>query len=107
MIYELRIYKIAAGKAKELHDRFINSTFDLFKRHGIKVCDFWVNLEGDKIYYICEFENTQKKDESWGKFRNDKDWIDVKSESEINGPLTENIQSITLKRADYFKPDCK
>jgi len=107
MIYELRIYTIAPGKAEKLHERFKNITFDLFKKHGINVCDFWTNLEGDMIYYVCSFENSQMREDKWNKFKNDDNWIKAKKESEINGSLTDKVESILLKRADYFNINLK
>lgn len=107
MIYELRIYTIAQGKEKALNDRFKNVTLDLFKKYGVNVCDFWTDLKGEKLYYICSFENEQKREEIWNSFKADKDWIKAKSDSEVNGSLTEKVESILLKRVDYIKPEWK
>ncbi|MEL7569834.1 MAG: NIPSNAP family protein [Eubacteriaceae bacterium] len=107
MIYELRIYTMAQGKEQALNDRFKNHTLDLFKKYGVNVCDFWTDLQGGKIYYICSFDDEQKREEIWNNFKADKDWIKAKSDSEVNGSLTDKVESILLKRVDYIKPDWK
>ena len=107
MIYELRVYTIAQGKEQALHDRFKKHTFDLFKKHGVHVCDFWTELESGKIYYICAFDSKEQREAIWNKFKNDEDWKIVKSKSEVNGTLAEKVESILLQRVDYIKPDWK
>jgi L-rhamnose mutarotase len=105
MIFELRIYHIAKGKEKELHKRFKDETFALFEKHGIHVCDFWEDISGEKLYYICDFENEQKREELWSGFKCDDEWIKVKSQSEINGSLVDKVESILLNRVDYVRSD--
>ncbi len=105
MIFELRIYHIAKGKAEQLHKRFKDDTFELFEKHQIQVCDFWQDVTGKSIYYICVFDNEKQRQELWGNFKNDEKWIEVKSKSEKDGPLVDSIESIILNRADYIKPN--
>ncbi len=105
MIFELRIYHVAKGKAENLHKRFKDNTFKLFEKHQIHVCDFWQDTAGERIYYICAFENEQKRQELWKNFKSDEQWIKVKSESEKDGSLVDSVESIVLTRVNYIKPN--
>ena len=46
MLYELRVYHMHPGRLPAIHKRFSEVTLDLFKDHGIHVCDFYTDAEG-------------------------------------------------------------
>ena len=102
MVYELRIYHIYPGKMEEIHRRFREVTIDLFGKHGIKVVDFWEDLEGnDKIYYLVEHPDLEARNRNFDAFAKDPEWIEAKRQSESNGPIVEKIEKYMLGRVPY------
>lgn len=103
MIYELRIYYMHPGKMDGINARFGDHTLKLFKNHGIKVVDFWLNAEDREVlYYVCEFESTAAKDAAWASFGQDPEWRRVYAESHADGPIVDHIESHIMARAPYF-----
>jgi len=92
-VYELRTYHAAPGKLDELLARFRNHTITLFSRHGMGQFGYWVPTEkkdgaGETLVYLLIHKNRDAWIESFKQFRADPEWIKVKAESEVNGPLT-------------------
>lgn len=104
MVYEMRIYHIAAGKRKELENRFQNVTFSLLEKHGIEVCDYWLGEEGKTLCYICRFSDSAMRNGQWEAFKTDPEWIAAKAKSEEKGALVDKIESYLVVRPDYIRP---
>ena len=107
MLYELRIYYMNPGRLNAIHKRFSEVTLALFKKHGIKVCDFFVNADGaETIYYICEFADRQQRDAAFSAFGADPDWKAAFARShEDGGPIVDHVESIFMNRVPYITPD--
>lgn len=102
MIYELRIYHIHPGKMEDINNRFKNITIELFKKHGMKIVDYWEDAEGNnKIYYIVEHKDRESRDRSFQSFVNDQEWIDAKAQSELNGPIVERVENYFMNRVPF------
>lgn len=103
--FELRTYYAAPGKFEALQSRFRDHTMKLFAKHGIKVVGFWTPSEGpgkDKmLVYVCEYANKEARTAAWKAFRGDPDWVKAKSESEVNGTLTEKVEETFMSSTDY------
>ena len=105
MLYELRIYHMNPGKQPDIHKRFSEVTFDLFKRHGIHVCDFWQDAAGEeKIYYIVSFKDQREKEAKWAAFTADPEWQAKKAASHANGPIVAKVESYMMERVPYVTP---
>jgi glutathione synthase/RimK-type ligase-like ATP-grasp enzyme len=103
MIYELRIYTLLPQRLDAINDRFSTYTLNIFQRLDMKVVDFWESLEDQpKLYYTMEFASMEDRNVKWKQFTQDPEWIDVRSRSEVSGPIVEKVESIFLKRSDYF-----
>lgn len=104
MIYELRIYTMHPGKMQAIHDRFSKATLGIFEKHGMRVTDFWedTNEDNNRIYYMMEFPDMETRNSSFKKFQNDPEWQQVKADSEKDGPIVANLESVFLKRVPYF-----
>ncbi len=107
MLYELRIYHMYPGRLPAIHKRFSSVTLDLFKKHGIKVCDFFTNAgDEETIYYICEFADRQQRDRAFDAFRADPAWQAAFDASHADGgPIVERVESIFMQRVPYVQPD--
>lgn len=105
MLYELRIYTMYEGKMEAIQQRFSQHTLTIFERLGIKVTDFWIDQTGlSKLYYVLAYKDMDERQQLWGTFRQDPEWIEVKRKSEEDGPIVENIQEIFMTRASFFTP---
>jgi hypothetical protein len=105
MIYELRTYWAAPGKAEALHARFRNVTLALFARHQMQVVGFWtpsgdVEAHGD-IVYLLAFPSQEHAEIAWTAFRADSDWQAGKAASEVGGTLVTRLTSVFLQPTDY------
>src|SRR5262245_46455717 len=104
MIYELRIYDAMPGKLAALNARFTNATLGLFQKHGIKTVGFWTTYIGpntNTLTYILAWENLAERQQRWDAFASDPEWLTARAESERDGPLTAQVQSIIMKPTDY------
>jgi hypothetical protein len=105
LIYELRQYVPAAGKAEALGQRFRDSTLPLFRKLGFTVVDFWETADGSgELWYVMEWSDETAMKSAWDSFRTNPEWVATKKASEAEGPLVQKLQSFALRRASYFKP---
>ena len=101
MIYELRHYFPVPGKEAAILNRFKNHTFEIFRKKGIKVMNFWIDAKGSgEIWYVLVWESASSMESTWSNFRSDQEWIDVKEASEKDGPIVQKIESTLLKRPE-------
>jgi hypothetical protein len=104
-VYELRTYHIAPGKAEALHARFRDHTLKIFEKHGLKVEGFWKPLDekaaDETLVYLLSFPSKDAADKAWKEFRDDPDWMKAKAESEKDGTLVTNVDSVFLTATDY------
>lgn len=105
MIYELRTYWAAPGKAEALHNRFRTLTLGIFAKHGMQVVGFWTpepaTAETGDLVYIMKFPDLEAKNRAWDAFRADEEWKAGRAASEVNGTLAAKVSSIVLRPTDY------
>ncbi|PYY23974.1 MAG: NIPSNAP family protein [Acidobacteria bacterium] len=105
MVYELRVYHATPGKLGELLARFRDHTIKLFDRHGIKSVAYWTPvdepLKGNTLVYILQHPSREEAAANWKSFQEDAEWKSVKEKSEVNGKLTEKIDSTFLALTDF------
>jgi hypothetical protein len=105
MIYELRTYWAAPGKAEALNTRFRTLTLGLFERYQMQVVGFWTPLsdtetQGDLVYLMA-FPDEQSGRAAWDAFRADPEWQAGKAASEVDGSLTTRVTSVFLQPTDF------
>ena len=105
-LFELRTYRAAPGKFDALQARFRDHTLGLFAKHGLGLVGFWSPVEQDgqptdTLIYLLAFNDRTAADQAWSAFGSDPAWIEVKSASEVDGPLTAAIESVFLTAADF------
>jgi hypothetical protein len=105
VIYELRTYTATPGNLDKLHARFRDHTRRIFERHGMRSIGYWVQTspeEGkDDLIYIVSHESREQADRNWQSFRADPEWVKVKADSEVDGPLVAGIKSQYMEATDY------
>ena len=104
-VFELRTYTAADGKLEALHSRFRDHTLKLFEKHGMTNLYYWkptdAPLSGSTLVYVISYSSREAASKSWDAFRTDPEWVKVKTESEVNGPLTAKVDSLFLEAVDY------
>ncbi|RXR26454.1 NIPSNAP family protein [Sphingobium fluviale] len=105
MLHELRIYEAMPGRLGDLHRRFTDVTLSIWERLGVRPLGFWNCLVGpssNSLYYLLEWTDLTERDEKWGKFVTDPEWITRRIESERNGALITKVQNILLTPTSFF-----
>lgn len=107
MLYELRVYHMHPGRLPAIHKRFSAVTMDLFRKHGIHVCDFWTDADGaERIYYMCSFADRAARDAAFDAFGADPEWQQAFAASHADGgPIVERVDSHFMTRVPYVQPD--
>ena len=104
--FEIRTYTASPGKLEELHARFRNHTLKIFEKHGMKVIGFWGPVDKEKgsenkLVYVLAFPSREAREKAWKEFGDDPEWKAVKTESEKNGKIVDNVDSVILLATDY------
>ncbi|MEH2482625.1 hypothetical protein V1282_005982 [Nitrobacteraceae bacterium AZCC 2146] len=89
MIYEIRVYEAAEGKADAMRRRFLDVVVTrFFPRHGIELLGaFTAPAEDGRLTYMTRFADEDARKKAWAAFGADPEWATVKAASETDGPL--------------------
>ena len=106
-VFELRTYTTVEGKLPTLLTRFRDHTLKLFEKYGMKNVGYWVPADGDRskdtLIYVLEHASEDAAKKSWAAFREDPEWLRVKTASEVNGPIITKVESVYMKATDFSK----
>jgi hypothetical protein len=104
-LFELRIYTAAQGKMEALHQRFRNHTLKLFEKHGIRSVAYWTAVDEkhqDRLYYIIAYPDKESREKMLvNGIAKDPEFLKAVAESEKDGKLTTDIESVLLAPTDY------
>ncbi|MBI4328414.1 MAG: NIPSNAP family protein [Chloroflexi bacterium] len=102
MVYELRIYEPLPGKLPALLDRFATTTIKFFRKHGIEAVGYWTEEIGttNRLVYLLKWRNLAHREEAWGAFETDPDWLAVLREQ---GPTVARF-TVSILRPTAFSP---
>jgi hypothetical protein len=89
LIYEIRVYEAAEGKADAMRRRFLDVVATkFFPRHGIELIGaFTAQTEDGCLTYMTRFADEDARKKAWAAFGADAEWATAKAASETNGPL--------------------
>jgi heme-degrading monooxygenase HmoA len=91
VIYEIRIYEAAEGKADAMKARFKNEVVKRFPNHGIELLGvFESQSDTSRLTYLTRFKSEAERAKAWAAFGADPDWLVVKAATEVSGPLLKN-----------------
>jgi heme-degrading monooxygenase HmoA len=91
VIYEIRIYEAADGKADAMKARFKNEVVKRFPSHGIELLGvFESETDAARLTYLTRFKSEDDRSKAWAAFGADPEWLVVKRATEVNGPLLKN-----------------
>ncbi|MZQ81040.1 NIPSNAP family protein [Paenibacillus sp. 5J-6] len=105
MLYELRVCHVNPGKMQALQDRFKDHGIEFFMKHGMKVIQFWVDIDeaSNRLYFIVEHANLEMRNFNYDRFHNDPEWIEIKRITELDGPLASKIEGFLMKDVSFFQ----
>jgi hypothetical protein len=92
LIYEIRVYEAAEGKADAMRRRFLEVVATkFFPRHGIELIgSFTFQTEDGRLTYMTRFADEDARKKAWAAFGADAEWAAAKAASETDGPLLKN-----------------
>jgi heme-degrading monooxygenase HmoA len=91
VIYEIRVYEAADGKADAMKARFKNEVVKRFPGHGIELLGVFESAtDASRLTYLTRFKSEEDRSQAWTAFGADPEWRAVKTASEVDGPLLKN-----------------
>jgi heme-degrading monooxygenase HmoA len=91
VIYEIRVYEAADGKADAMKARFKNEVVKRFPGHGIELLGVFESAtDASRLTYLTRFKSEEDRSQAWAAFGADPKWRAIKAASEVNGPLLKN-----------------
>ena len=104
-VFELRTYTAPEGKLSDLHKRFRDHTLRIFEKHGMTNVGYWQPQDepraSNTLIYIISHKSREAAAASWKAFGSDPEWQKVAKESQVNGRITEKIESVFMNATDY------
>jgi len=103
MLYELRVYVTVPGRLSAINARFANHTIGFFNRYDIGVTGFWTDEIGtsNQLTYIVNFEDMADREKKWNAFQADKEWQEVRAETESSGPIVAQVLNSFMALTPY------
>ncbi len=103
MIYESRIYKAVPGKLPAINARFANHTIGFFAEFNIGMLGFWNDEIGasNQLTYILSFDSMADREKKWAAFGTHKPWLEVRAETEADGPLVAQVINSFMRLTPY------
>lgn len=96
-VYELRTYTTYDGRLDALLARFENHTMRLFENHGMHNVAYWVPQDKpNTLIYILSHPDREKAAQNWNAFRNNPEWQQIVADSQRDGQIVENVESIFM-----------
>ncbi len=84
MIYEIRVYEAADGKAEAMKARFKNEVVKRFPNHGIELLGvFETPSDAARLTYLTRFKSEDDRSKAWAAFGADPEWRAVKAATEF------------------------
>ena len=104
-VFELRTYTAPEGKLPNLQARFRDHTMAIFEKHGMTNVGYWTPqdepLSANTLIYIISHDSREAAAASWQAFGSDPEWRTVSRESQVDGRIVSNVESIFLDPTDF------
>ena len=88
-----------------LNKRFRDHTLRLFEKHGIKNVGYWTAVDEKhqgRLYYIIAYPDRESRDKMLvNGIAKDAEFLKAVAESEKEGKLTVDIESVLMVPTDY------
>ncbi len=104
-VFELRTYTAPEGKLGDLKARFRDHTMRLFELHGMTNIGYWTPQDApnssNTLVYILAHDSREAATASWQAFGSDPEWQQVSRESQVDGRIISNVESVFLDATDF------
>jgi len=104
-VFELRTYTTEEGKLEDLLTLFRDHATRLFVKHGMTHVGYWVPQDSPRsantLIYIVAHDTREAAQANWGSFREDPEWRRVAEESQADGRIVANIESVFIEATDF------
>jgi hypothetical protein len=104
-VFELRTYTSYEGKLPELLARFRDHVTKLFEKHSMTNIAYWVPQDApasqNTLIYLLAHSSREAAKKNWDAFRSDPEWHRVRNETEANGKLVLNIDSVFMNPSEF------
>ena len=104
-VSELRTYTSPDGRLGDLQARFRNHTVKLFEKHGITSIGYFVPQDAPQsqntLIYVLAHKDRESAKQNWAAFQKYPDWQAAFKESQKNGPLQTQVQSVFMDPLDF------
>ena len=109
-VFELRTYTTHPGRLDALNARFRNHTTRIFEKHGMTNIGYWIPQDAkdhadSTLVYIISHDSRDAAAENWDSFRSDPEWSRVAEESQRDGRIVANVESVFMDATDYSAID--
>ena len=104
MVYEMRVYHCCPGKLPALLKRFEETTLGIWERFGIRQAGFWTEEVGESnndLVYLLAWESLAEREQKWGAFAVDPEWLEKRAATEAAGPIVASITNSILKPTSF------
>ena len=105
-VFELRTYTTYPDRLDALNTRFRDHTTRIFEKHGMKNVGYWIPQDakdhsGSTLIYIISHPSRDEAAKNWQAFRDDPEWSRVSEESQRDGRIVANVESVFMDATDY------
>ncbi len=97
---ELRIYRVAAGRALDMEARVQGDLRTLFPKHGIRPLAGWstmVSPISPSFIYLTPWGNMNQRSASWAGFYSDPAWAEVRNRTNGSSELVESYEIMFVR----------
>jgi hypothetical protein len=97
---ELRIYRVAVGRAQDMEARVQGDLSTLFPKHGIRPLAGWstmVSPVSPSFIYLTPWANMNQRSASWAGFYSDPEWAAVRSRTNGASELVESYEILFVR----------
>lgn len=104
-VFELRTYTAHPGRLDALHARFRDHTMRIFRKHGMSNVGYWspqdAPLADNTLVYVISHPSREAAANNWKAFGADPEWRKVAEESQRDGRIVANVDSVFMDPTDY------
>ena len=104
-VFELRTYTAPEGKLPNLRARFRDHTMRIFENHGMTNIGYWTPQDepnsSNTLVYIIAHDSREAAAANWSAFGSDPAWRTVSRESQMDGRIVSNVESVFLDPTDF------
>jgi hypothetical protein len=97
---ELRVYRVAAGRARDMEARVQGDLRTLFPKHGIRPLAGWSTLVSPvspAYVYLTPWRNMNQRSAAWAGFYSDPEWVELRTRTNAGSELVESYEIMFVR----------